>query len=696
MRLFLFFVLTFTFVGGLAEEVPLRLVDTADYGDWAKPAIPFRLFPTPQRGVRYEGPTQSLSLWGDLRLGDAVYTLLLGVNPANEVGLWVDLNRDGHITSEERIPGAPIPGGIQWELELLAEPPLGKPYPYRLLAVWPEGRGYLFLVSQSAAQGRFGNATVVVVDGDLNGVFGTDGDFLGIDVDGDGEIYAAPDGHEHFKIGEPFTLGEKSFLVRQVAADGSLAQVEGTAYIAPKAPLIPGALVPDFSFKSFPGGETISLSSLRGKVVLLDFWATWCEPCMATIPSLKALYDEFHRKGFEIVGVSLDTSEADLAGVVERYGITWPIAFEGKRWDNRIAQLYRVYQIPTTYLLGRDGRIRHRDPEGEELRKALEQLLAEPWAEAEEDLQVSALPAVKVQPEPILEIVPPPEIGLTLGGTVELSIKVTNTSPYLAEEVRVRLLGPPSGVTAEPSPAFDLPGFGERVVTLVIADAGLAEADLPKELAVQADYHYCVGDSCFQMVQEGKTTLVLGEKPGSPGFSAPWWLLLLLAVGVALSWVLWGRGVAIVALVVMGVAAASLSFGILSGQARQAQRIAEVLCTSCVGIEEVRPEAPEVSATARAALAQLSQPVELVVFHAPWCHSCPYAIALAQGFAEANPNIRVELVDVDEDLDRAEAAGVFRSGRLVVPAILNQGTGEVIFGTDDLEARLLKLVLGMG
>jgi len=167
-------------------------------------------------------------------------------------------------------------------------------------------------------------------------------------------------------------------------------------------------------------------------------------------------------------------------------------------------------------------------------------------------------------------------------------------------------------------------------------------------------------------------------------------------VGVVLAWLLWGKGASTLALVLVLLAGAALGVGAYLGQARQAQLIGAVICTSCVGIEEERHDTPVLSQETRAALGGLPGPVELVVFHAPWCRSCPYAIAMAQEFAQANPAIRVELVDAEEDTERAIQAGVFRSGRLIVPAILNPATGEVIFGITDLEARLLELVRGGG
>ena len=221
---------------------------------------------------------------------------------------------------------------------------------------------------------------------------------------------------------------------------------------------------------------------------------------------------------------------------------------------------------------------------------------------------------------------------------------------------------------------------------------GTPQGNYPAKLVLT--YHYCIGESCFQMSDEAELTLAVGKEPTAASRPwNPWWLLVLLGVGVALAWLVLGKGASALGIALMLVAGAAVGVGVYLGQARQAQLIGAVLCTSCVGIEEGRPEVPQVSAATREALAQLSRPVKLVVFHTPWCHSCPFAIAMAQEFARLSPNIDVELVDAEKNLDRAEAAGVYRSGRLIVPAIFAPATGQVIFGTRDLEARLLDLVL---
>ena len=687
MRYF-FFVLACVIVGVAQEinQIDLVPAQPENLGSWAQVAQPLRLYPTLSKSVRYEGPSLATNLFGEISLGDAQYVIMLGVSAQNEVALWVDFDGNLRLTSAEKLQPTRISGGLAWSFTLLARPKDGNPYEYPLSVLWPEGRGYVFLLGGCPLSGSFQGHKIALVDGDLNGVFGTKGDFLGVDVDGDGKIYADPDGHEYFGLSEAFTLGAKSFKVREISPDGRKISVEETSYVPPKVPLIPGSPAPDFSFRDFVSGQELSLKSFRGKVVLLDFWATWCPPCMASLPGLRQLYSQFHAQGFEIVGVSLDESADDLRQVLADQGISWPVAFEGKRWDNSLAALYRVYQIPTTYLLDRNGVIRYRDLEGEDLAKAVAELINEPAQTTSSG--ASGLPELSAKAEPILEITVPKETGLRPGEESSLSLRITNASPYLAEEIRFSVQGLPAGIVSKTPDIFDLPAFGERTISLTFLAPKLEPKDFPIPIKVRVEYHYCIAEACFQMVQEAETTLVFGASKAS-GFVLPWWVLILLAMGVLGTWLIWGRGLSAFSVFIFALALVTLGFGVYLGQARQAQRIAAVLCTSCVGIEEPRPSQAELSSELRLAFAALPEASHLVLFYTPWCRACPYAKNLVTEIAQINPKISVEMVDADSERERAEKAGVVVNGKAVVPAILIEETGKVLFGTNDLATRLL-------
>lgn len=141
-----------------------------------------------------------------------------------------------------------------------------------------------------------------------------------------------------------------------------------------RATLVTGAVFPDFEVKDL-NGNPLSLAKFRGKVVLVDFWATWCGPCIEELPNVLAAYKKYRAKGFEIVGISLDRNEAELRSFVVEKQMTWPQYFDGKHWDNELAVRYGVASIPTTYLLDRDGRIIGADLRGPALEEALAKIL---------------------------------------------------------------------------------------------------------------------------------------------------------------------------------------------------------------------------------------------------------------------------------------------------------------------------------
>ena len=105
-------------------------------------------------------------------------------------------------------------------------------------------------------------------------------------------------------------------------------------------------------------GRQVDLTQMAGKVVLVDFWATWCAPCMDELPKLKATYEKLHPRGFEIVGISLDESKAPLQQVIDREKIPWPQHFDETNEENKFAEEFDVSAIPTMWLVDSQGLLR--------------------------------------------------------------------------------------------------------------------------------------------------------------------------------------------------------------------------------------------------------------------------------------------------------------------------------------------------
>ena len=146
--------------------------------------------------------------------------------------------------------------------------------------------------------------------------------------------------------------------------------------LAARRATIPGAEAPDFTLND-PEGNPVTLSSLRGQYVIVDFWASWCKPCRAGMPAMKELYAKYHDKGLEIIGVSDDNDHDKWRQAIEQDQTPWIHVVDEFPEENkpaRVGQLYAVHYIPSYFLLDKEGKVIGK-MEHEELEAKLAELL---------------------------------------------------------------------------------------------------------------------------------------------------------------------------------------------------------------------------------------------------------------------------------------------------------------------------------
>jgi len=331
----------------------------------------------PIEGAEWPEP-EGTAFYGELELGEDRHAIMIDSTEGGAT-LYIDLDRSGEIAPHE------------WERmlidgSLLASVPLeigleDGAAPYRVFVMWtlftPTVLTYCRDSYREGTIDLGGRAVdLAIIDEDSDGRYDVlEGGVLLIDADEDGELLASSDSHERFALDEPFNVDGAAYRVVSVAPDGSRIEIEESdEYVAPKPPLLVGFPAPDFDAPD-EADEPTSLADLSGSIVVLDFWAGWCSPCIAELPTLARISGEFGGAGVVVLGINLDRSVEAFEEAVAEHGIAYPQIYDGP--DGPINTLYRIEGIPMTYVIGRDGIIRGRGLRGGQLRAAVEALIAE-------------------------------------------------------------------------------------------------------------------------------------------------------------------------------------------------------------------------------------------------------------------------------------------------------------------------------
>lgn len=299
-------------------------------------------------------------MFGELEFGDKKFLFILdepGEDSEAEAALYVDTNGDGDLTNDPKAEWTPSDRVARGSARIdLGEGRLGKIELYRFNPASPGRESYKLTMLYYP---DFGTKYTVSLDGEDFETYvsgkASEGDRLWLDRDKNGQRSS---NYESVTIGEgPFNFTGTTY--EMVIENGDLALIESEQEL-PQLPLPPdlslGAQCLEFTAKTMDGSEIQFPTSYAGKLVMLDFWATWCGPCIGEIPHMKEAYSEYQDDGFEILGVSFDSADMEekVTKFTEDRELPWAQIYEGKGWDTTLGKMHDVSGIPFVLLVDGD------------------------------------------------------------------------------------------------------------------------------------------------------------------------------------------------------------------------------------------------------------------------------------------------------------------------------------------------------
>jgi peroxiredoxin len=323
-----------------------------------------------------KAPPMTAPLYGELKFAGKSYLVALDEPDGKDAMLYVDANNNGDLTDDAPTVWAKRPSAATTQPQLTMylgsfKLPLSldnNSANVQLLAYRfdkndpkrPMLKNTLLYYRDYGYDGTIKlNGTeyhAMLMDLATTGDFQSKGAKLLVDINGNGKFDATG---ERFAVDEPFNIKGTAWKLTDLTSAGSFKIAKSEAAVAEVAAppnLSAGSPAVSFKAQKMDGTPVNFPSDYKGKIVILDFWATWCGPCMGEVPGLVTAYDQYHPKGVEVLGISLDQPDNTdkVKTVTVDHKMTWPQVYDGKYWSAAVAQLYGIDSIPHPFLIDGD------------------------------------------------------------------------------------------------------------------------------------------------------------------------------------------------------------------------------------------------------------------------------------------------------------------------------------------------------